>query len=80
MIGELTRRDWMKLAGASGLGALAGMCAEAAEARSGFVQPGKLTKVIDCHAHLNHRSRATWEADDRKLIEAADKLGIDLAP
>ena len=34
-------------------------------------------KVIDCHAHLNHRSRATWEADDGKLIEAADKLGID---
>jgi predicted TIM-barrel fold metal-dependent hydrolase len=34
-------------------------------------------KVIDCHAHLNHRNRATWEADDRKLIEAADKLGID---
>jgi predicted TIM-barrel fold metal-dependent hydrolase len=34
-------------------------------------------KVIDCHAHLNHRSRATWEVDDRKLIEAADKLGID---
>jgi predicted TIM-barrel fold metal-dependent hydrolase len=34
-------------------------------------------KVIDCHAHLNHRSRSTWEADDRKLIEAADKLGID---
>jgi predicted TIM-barrel fold metal-dependent hydrolase len=26
---------------------------------------------------LSHRSRATWEADDRKLIEAADKLGID---
>ena len=34
-------------------------------------------KVIDCHAHLNHRSRSTWEADDHKLIEAADKLGID---
>jgi predicted TIM-barrel fold metal-dependent hydrolase len=34
-------------------------------------------KVIDCHAHLNHHSRRTWEADDRKLIEAADKLGID---
>jgi predicted TIM-barrel fold metal-dependent hydrolase len=34
-------------------------------------------KVIDCHAHLNHRSRATWEADDRKLIAAADKLRID---
>jgi predicted TIM-barrel fold metal-dependent hydrolase len=37
----------------------------------------RLGKVIDCHAHLTHRSRASWEADDRKLIEAADKLGID---
>jgi len=39
--------------------------------------PSRKTKVIDCHAHLRHRSRATWEADDRKLIEAADQLGID---
>ncbi len=34
-------------------------------------------KVIDCHAHLQHHSRSTWETDDRKLIEAADRLGID---
>ena len=33
--------------------------------------------IIDCHAHLAHHSRSTWEDDDRKLIEAADKLGID---
>jgi len=26
---------------------------------------------------LEHHSRSTWETDDRKLIEAADKLGID---
>ena len=39
--------------------------------------PLRKGKVIDCHAHLTHRSRATWEADDCKLIEAADKLGID---
>jgi len=39
--------------------------------------PPRKNKVIDCHAHLNHHSRASWEADDRKLIEAADKLGID---
>ena len=39
--------------------------------------PLRAGKVLDCHAHLNHRSRSTWEADDRKLIEAADKLGID---
>jgi predicted TIM-barrel fold metal-dependent hydrolase len=34
-------------------------------------------KVIDCHAHLTHHSRRDWETSDRKLIEAADKLGID---
>jgi predicted TIM-barrel fold metal-dependent hydrolase len=39
--------------------------------------PPREAKVIDCHAHLTHHSRPTWEADDRKLIEAADKLGID---
>ena len=33
--------------------------------------------VIDCHAHLHHRSSQSWEESDRKLIEAADKLGID---
>ena len=33
--------------------------------------------VIDCHAHLHHRSSDSWEEDDRKLIDAADKLGID---
>jgi predicted TIM-barrel fold metal-dependent hydrolase len=33
--------------------------------------------VIDCHAHLHHRSRASWEADDLALIDAADRLGID---
>jgi predicted TIM-barrel fold metal-dependent hydrolase len=33
--------------------------------------------VIDAHDHLHHRSRPTWREDDRKLIEAADRLGID---
>ena len=39
--------------------------------------PPSTTKVIDCHAHLQHRSRSNWEAEDRKLIDAADRLGID---
>jgi hypothetical protein len=39
--------------------------------------PSGRSKVIDCHAHLTHRSSASWESDDRKLIEAADQLGID---
>jgi predicted TIM-barrel fold metal-dependent hydrolase len=33
--------------------------------------------VIDCHAHLHHHSRPSWEADDRSLIEVADRLEID---
>jgi hypothetical protein len=33
--------------------------------------------VIDCHAHLQHHSRPTWEAADRNLIATAEKLGID---
>ena len=64
--------------------------APTAVAVSGFVAateapPGKnlwadvpgLGKVIDAHSHLYHHSRPDWAEADRKLIEAADKLGID---
>lgn len=34
-------------------------------------------KVIDAHAHLHHHGNPNWSEDDRKLIDAADKLGID---
>ena len=33
--------------------------------------------VIDCHAHLIHHSSSAYLERDRKLIDAADKLGID---
>ncbi len=34
--------------------------------------------VISCHEHLKHRRASPdWQEDDRLLIEAADKLGID---
>jgi len=33
--------------------------------------------VIDCHAHLAYPGAADSDEKDRKLIEAADKLGID---
>lgn len=40
--------------------------------------PGRVpVRVIDAHNHLNYRNRPTWAEDDRKLIEAADALGID---
>ena len=38
--------------------------------------PG-LGKIIDAHSHLYHHSRTDWAQADRKLIDAADKLGID---
>jgi len=43
-------------------------------------QPAARSKpapVIDCHAHLHHHAHSSWAENDRKLIEAADKLGID---
>ena len=77
----ITRRTLLKGSAALALGAAAlppahSMAVEKHVAITSNYQPGD-SKVIDCHAHLNHHSRKTWEADDRKLIEAADKLGID---
>ncbi|MPY87005.1 MAG: amidohydrolase family protein [Luteitalea sp.] len=50
---------------------------QAAGARTRPPSSTPRARVIDCHAHLRHRSHASWRDDDRKLIEAADKLGID---
>jgi predicted TIM-barrel fold metal-dependent hydrolase len=54
-------------------------------AHAGEVQTGKdlwadvpgLGKIVDAHSHLYHHSRTDWAQADRKLIDAADKLGID---
>jgi predicted TIM-barrel fold metal-dependent hydrolase len=80
---RVTRRTFLthSVATTVALGMAAGRAADRPESSqpaggTGSDPPGQ-TKVIDCHAHLNHRSRSTWEADDRKLIDAADKLGID---
>jgi len=79
---RLSRRTLLKgsaaTAAAMATAALPSALAAAEQAPSGTSSgPLGKGKVIDCHAHLTHRSRATWQADDRKLIEAADKLGID---
>lgn len=78
---RISRRTLLKGSAALATGAVAlplahGMAMKQSEASTSTALPHKV-KVIDCHAHLTHRSRTTWEADDRKLIEAADKLGID---
>jgi uncharacterized protein len=69
-----SRRTFLKNSAATAtiLGAAASQLRGATQA-----DPDRPTKVIDCHAHLQHHSRPTWEADDRKLIDAADRLGID---
>lgn len=78
---RISRRTLLKGSGALAMGAVALPLAHstAVEQSEASTSSGLLhkVKVIDCHAHLTHRSRTTWEADDRKLIEAADKLGID---
>jgi uncharacterized protein len=56
----------MGMAGAGGLPPSAGAPAN-----------GK-ARMIDCHAHLCHHSRKDWAEADRQLIDAADKLGIDM--
>lgn len=75
---RVSRRAILKGSAAAVLGATILSSAHAAYSPSSVSSrlSGK-GKVIDCHAHLNHHSRTTWEADDRKLIEAADRLGID---
>lgn len=79
---RVSRRTFLKDSAATavaiGVATLPSACAAVEKPVAGTSSgPLRKGKVIDCHAHLSHRSRATWEADDRKLIEAADKLGID---
>jgi predicted TIM-barrel fold metal-dependent hydrolase len=78
----LSRRDFLTSSTALVLGAAAqpsrsGWAAEQPVPATPSVSPSGRNKVIDCHGHLAHRSHATWEEDDRNLIAAADRLGID---
>lgn len=45
-------------------------------ASASLAQPAAGAVVIDAHNHLNYRNRPSWADDDRKLIEAAGRLGI----
>jgi predicted TIM-barrel fold metal-dependent hydrolase len=73
MNAELTRREMLLAASAVTLGTLN---TQADDKPVGILK-GTAAKVIDCHAHLQHRSRSSWPVDDRNLIKAADILGID---
>lgn len=56
---------------------LACEAASGSGSRSGPWGASRPKAVIDCHAHLAHRSRTTWSEADRRSIEGADALGID---
>ena len=64
-------------AGAAAAGAGATRAAEPTEPADAPDTAARKTPVIDCHAHLHHPSRADYLDWDRRLIDAADKLGID---
>lgn len=49
---------------------------EALAAGAGMAWQGGM-KVIDAHNHCAHHSNRNWAESDRRLIEAADRLGID---
>ena len=69
-----SRRAFLERSAASAVALATGIAPAAVEKTA---DPPRRIKVIDCHAHLQHHSRSTWEVDDRKLIGAADRLGID---
>ncbi len=81
----LSRRTFLG-ASAAGL-TLAGTCFETDtfQVKADEVEPASVLSqgeprrgpVIDCHAHLAYPSKADCDEQDRRLIEAADKLGID---
>ena len=68
---EITRRNLLKGSAAAAGAVVAGIPARAAVLLANDVP------VIDCHGHLHHHSRANYREMDRRLIDAADKLGID---
>jgi predicted TIM-barrel fold metal-dependent hydrolase len=63
--GPLSRRSFLSAATAS------------AAALKLPAAPSSDPNVIDAHSHLHHHSIPSWSDDDRKLIDAAEKLGID---
>lgn len=80
---SVTRREFLQTS-AAGL-ALTGPClsstpcdaAEAKQKPAVAEAAAKRDLVIDCHAHLAYPGTPDCDEKDRKLIEAADKLGID---
>jgi len=76
----VTRRRFLQTTAAAAAGAVVpgerDTRATAAGPKPAPAQP-RPSPVIDCHAHLHHHGDRAWKENDRKLIDAADRLGID---
>jgi uncharacterized protein len=76
---RLTRRRLLQTTAAAAGAVLVGvpqLVADAPAPKPASAGP-RSSPVIDCHAHLHHHSNPAWKENDRKLIDAAEKLGID---
>lgn len=69
---QISRRGWL-----IGSAAATGVMVHRFTSAPADQTPDDRMPVIDCHAHLFHPSRSDHLEMDRRLIEAADKLGID---
>jgi uncharacterized protein len=69
---KISRRGMLLGSASAGAAVLAGI--PAGQTLSASVER---TPVIDCHAHLYHPSRADYLEANERLIDAADRLGID---
>ena len=74
----ITRRGMLKGSVAVTGAVLTGVGRPVASASAAVSISDDDSTVIDCHAHLHHHGVKDYAARDRSLIEAADKLGIDL--
>ncbi|WP_435018725.1 amidohydrolase family protein [Tundrisphaera sp. TA3] len=72
-----SRRSFLNRAVAASVAAPALIAGPAGSTLVRADEPARRPPVIDCHAHLQHRSLPNWDRDDRRLIAAADRLGID---
>lgn len=79
-MGCVTRREFLRSSAAAAGAALAGPPLGAAWAAPGSQAgsaAGKKAPVIDCHSHLSFRKSPDEPGDDREVLDAADRLGID---
>lgn len=76
-VGPLSRRGFIRASAAAAGTLWAGTALSRSRGFAAEAADKSAPPVIDCHEHLNHRSSPTYQEDDRKLIEAADKLGIE---